>query len=188
MAKIEIKNIFYLHIFTKFLQTKIKGGNMKSTGIVRKVDELGRVVIPKEIRKTSFISEGTPLEIYSGDDGEIILKKYSLVKNLKFFADIVIESLNDFIKGKVAIYDKNEIIASSGISLKNAINFYTENSFNRLHSKSGLISHNGCNILFEPIKSDGIVIGGIMVWDTEFTKDILTSCNIMANYLGKLTA
>ena len=50
---------------------------MKSTGIVRRIDELGRVVIPKEIRRTLRIKEGYPLEIYVGKDGEIVLKKYS---------------------------------------------------------------------------------------------------------------
>mgnify|MGYP002151105067 CR=1 FL=1 len=56
---------------------------MKSTGIVRKVDELGRVVIPKEIRKTLRIKEGAPLEIFTDKEGEIILKKYSSVPSGK---------------------------------------------------------------------------------------------------------
>ena len=97
---------------------------MKSTGIVRKVDELGRVVIPKEIRKTYFINEGTPLEIYLGDNGEIVFKKYSLVKNINQFANEIVESINACTKGKVAIFDKDEVIASSGINVKSAVNFF----------------------------------------------------------------
>ena len=160
---------------------------MKSTGIVRKVDELGRVVIPKEIRKVAFISEGTPLEIYRGDEGEIILKKYSLLKNLKSFSEEVVESLNSVVKGKVAIFDKNEVISSSGINLKNAQTFYLENSFDKIHNKKGLVKANENNIFFEEIKSDDQVIGGIMVWNiTNFTPEIKIACNVMSNYLSRL--
>ena len=59
---------------------------MKATGIVRKVDELGRIVIPKEIRRTMRIKEGNPLEIYTGSDGEVIFKKYSPVGEMATFA------------------------------------------------------------------------------------------------------
>ena len=60
---------------------------MKATGIVRRIDDLGRVVIPKEIRKTLRIKEGTPLEIFTDREGEIILKKYSPIGELNVFAD-----------------------------------------------------------------------------------------------------
>ena len=55
---------------------------MKATGIVRRIDDLGRVVIPKEIRRTLRIKEGTPLEIFTDREGEIILKKYSPIGEL----------------------------------------------------------------------------------------------------------
>lgn len=160
---------------------------MKSTGIVRKVDELGRVVIPKEIRKVAFISEGTPLEIYRGDDGEIILKKYSLLKNLKNFSEEVVESLNSVIKGKVAIFDKNEVISCSGINLKNATTFYFENSFDKIHNKNGLVKVGENTIYFEEIKCENQVIGGIMVWNIPvFSSEIKLACSVMSNYLSRL--
>ena len=59
---------------------------MKATGIVRRIDDLGRVVIPKEIRRTLRIREGDPLEIYTATDGEVIFKKYSPVGELAEFA------------------------------------------------------------------------------------------------------
>ena len=59
---------------------------MKATGIVRRIDDLGRVVIPKEIRRTMRIREGDPLEIYTEKDGEVIFKKYSLIGGLEEFA------------------------------------------------------------------------------------------------------
>lgn len=160
---------------------------MKSTGIVRKVDELGRVVIPKEIRKTSFINEGTPLEIYSGDDGEIVLKKYSLIKNLKGYSEEVAESLNSLIKGKVVIHDNNEIISSSGINIKSATNFFETQDF--IHNKNGIFDYNGTTFYIKQIISSGIVIGNIIVWGiNDFTQEILGAVNVMAIYLGNMAS
>ena len=67
---------------------------MKATGIVRRIDELGRVVIPKEIRRTLRIREGDPLEIFTDREGEIILKKYSPIGELSDFAREYTESLH----------------------------------------------------------------------------------------------
>ncbi|MEG1560407.1 MAG: stage V sporulation protein T [Clostridia bacterium] len=87
---------------------------MKATGIVRRIDELGRVVIPKEIRRTLRIREGDPLEIFTDRDGEVILKKYSPIGELGDFAKEYAESLH-FSLGHVAIIcDKDIIIAISG--------------------------------------------------------------------------
>ena len=66
---------------------------MKATGIVRRIDDLGRVVIPKEIRRTLRIKEGTPLEIFTDREGEIILKKYSPIGELNIFAKEYAEAL-----------------------------------------------------------------------------------------------
>ena len=66
---------------------------MKATGIVRRIDDLGRVVIPKEIRRTLRIREGDPLEIFTDRDGEVILKKYSPMTDLSFFAQEYAEFL-----------------------------------------------------------------------------------------------
>ena len=60
---------------------------MKATGIVRRIDDLGRVVIPKEIRKTLRIKEGTPMEIYTDREGQIILKKYSTLRWANIFSE-----------------------------------------------------------------------------------------------------
>ena len=63
---------------------------MKATGIVRRIDDLGRVVVPKEIRRTLRIREGDPLEIFTDREGEIILKKYSPIGDFKLFRQIII--------------------------------------------------------------------------------------------------
>lgn len=87
---------------------------MKATGIVRRIDDLGRVVIPKEIRRTLRIREGDPLEIFTDSDGEIILKKYSPIGELGSFAKEYAESLAQTIGHVTCIVDKDQIIAVSG--------------------------------------------------------------------------
>ena len=87
---------------------------MKATGIVRRIDDLGRVVIPKEIRRTMRIREGDPLEIYTDKDGEVIFKKYSLMGGLSDFATQMCETLNKTTGHVVVITDRDACIAVSG--------------------------------------------------------------------------
>lgn len=87
---------------------------MKATGIVRRIDDLGRVVIPKEIRRTLRIREGDPLEIFTDREGEIILKKYSPIGELGAFAREYAESLAQTAGHLTCIVDKDQIIAVSG--------------------------------------------------------------------------
>ena len=87
---------------------------MKATGIVRRIDDLGRVVIPKEIRRTLRIREGDPLEIYTEKDGEVIFKKYSPMGELSSYAAEICESLYKSTGGTVAVCDRDSMIAVSG--------------------------------------------------------------------------
>lgn len=88
---------------------------MKATGIVRRIDDLGRVVIPKEIRRTLRIREGAPLEIYTGKDGEVIFKKYSPVGELGDFVGDYAETLSKTSGYPICITDTDNIIAVSGV-------------------------------------------------------------------------
>ena len=87
---------------------------MKATGIVRRIDDLGRVVIPKEIRRTLRIREGDPLEIYTERDGEVIFKKYSPMGDLQDFADQICDSIRRNTGAIAAVADRDSIIALSG--------------------------------------------------------------------------
>lgn len=89
---------------------------MKATGIVRRIDDLGRVVIPKEIRRTLRIREGDPLEIFTDREGGIILKKYSPINELTDFSREYAESLQDVIGHIILISDKDAFISVSGTS------------------------------------------------------------------------
>lgn len=91
---------------------------MKATGIVRRIDDLGRVVVPKEIRRTLRIREGDPLEIFTDREGEIILKKYSPIGELGQFAKQYSEALAQTTGHIIAITDKDMIIAVSGPAKK----------------------------------------------------------------------
>ncbi len=95
---------------------------MKATGIVRRIDDLGRVVVPKEIRRTLRIREGDPLEIYVDKDGEIILKKYSPIEDLGHFAKEYADSLTEATGHITCIADSDVIIASAGTAKKEFIN------------------------------------------------------------------
>lgn len=88
--------------------------DMKATGIVRKIDELGRVVIPKEIRRTLKISEGDPLEIFTSRDGEVIFKKYSPLNELGGIAKSCAKALYDSVGHIVVVCDKDSIVACNG--------------------------------------------------------------------------
>lgn len=92
--------------------------SMKATGIVRRIDDLGRVVVPKEIRRTLRIREGDPLEIFTGREGEVILKKYSPIAELGQFAQAYAEALYEALGTPILISDCDEVIAVSGISKK----------------------------------------------------------------------
>ena len=87
---------------------------MKATGIVRRVDDLGRIVIPKEIRRTLRIREGDPLEIYTEKDGGVIFRKYSPMGDLQDFAAQICESIGANTGHVAAVSDRDSIIALSG--------------------------------------------------------------------------
>ena len=94
---------------------------MKATGIVRRVDDLGRIVIPKEIRRTLKIREGDPLEIYTDGDGEVIFKKYSPIGEL---ADTAVQYADAMIKHTsfpVVICDRDHCVAAAGISKREVL-------------------------------------------------------------------
>lgn len=91
---------------------------MKATGVVRRIDDLGRIVIPKEIRKTLRIKEGDPLEIFTDKEGEVILKKYSPIGELSEFATGYAETLAKTTGHIACITDKDTVIAVSGGSKK----------------------------------------------------------------------
>lgn len=87
---------------------------MKATGIVRRIDDLGRVVIPKEIRRTLRIREGEPMEIFTGREGEIVLKKYSPIEDMGNLAKEFVQAMVQTLGYLVCVSDHDQIVAAGG--------------------------------------------------------------------------
>ena len=177
---------------------------MKATGIVRRIDDLGRVVIPKEIRRTLRIREGDPLEIFTDREGEIILKKYSPIGELGSFAKEYAESLAQTAGHITCIVDKDQIIAVSGgakrelmekhisPALEKAINNRTPLIASRDESHfvpvleddiEGMYS----NELIAPIISEGDVLGAVVFLSADRKMGDVESklAQTAAGFLGK---
>ena len=116
---------------------------MKATGIVRRIDDLGRVVIPKEIRRTLRIREGDPLEIYTEKDGGVIFRKYSPMGDLQEFASQMCESIGAATGYIAAVTDRDSIIALSGAPKRELMDKPNSTELDRLMQQRK-------NYLFEP--------------------------------------
>ena len=161
---------------------------MKATGVVRRIDDLGRVVIPKEIRKTLRIKEGDPLEIFTDREGQVILKKYSPIGELSEFATGYAETLAKTTGHIACITDKDTVIAVSGGSKKE----YLEQDLSKeleevMENKEVYTSKENNEIalpvtkndnkdkiynsqVIYPIISDGDVIGSVILMSKEPNK------------------
>ncbi len=114
---------------------------MKATGIVRRIDDLGRVVIPKEIRRTMRIREGDPLEIYTDKDGEVIFKKYSPVGELASFALHICETLNKTTGATALISDRDSVIAAAGPSRRSLLDKRISEDLERIIESRQIYQH-----------------------------------------------
>ena len=94
---------------------------MRATGVVRRIDDLGRIVIPKEIRRTMRMREGDPLEIFTGSDGEVIFKKYSIMEELSEFSQNYADSLYKVSGMQCVIFDSDKVVACTGAARKEAV-------------------------------------------------------------------
>ena len=145
---------------------------MKATGIVRRIDDLGRVVIPKEIRRTMRIREGDPLEIYTDRDGEVIFKKYSPMGELGTFASELAEALSRTAGLSCAICDRDAVIAAAGGAKKEILEKAISPDLELLMEQRHIYEHNGSDtgvslsgsepyrvLVAAPIISEGDVTG-----------------------------
>ena len=122
---------------------------MKATGIVRRIDDLGRVVVPKEIRRTLRIREGDPLEIFTDREGQIILKKYSPIGELNEFSNEYCEALYENTNHMAIISDRDNIIAIAGGSKKEYLGKRISPELEKITETKEMFSTNKDNI---PVK------------------------------------
>ena len=177
---------------------------MKATGIVRRIDDLGRVVIPKEIRKTLRIRESDPLEIFTDREGEIILKKYSPIGELGSFARQYAESLAQTTGHGICITDRDQIIATAGGVKRDYVGRPISGSLESLIEERENVMHNltdkeHVDILevneekraqvISPILCEGDAIGAVVLMGKNDkvrmgeTEQIVARC--AANFMGR---
>ena len=148
---------------------------MKATGVVRRIDELGRIVIPKELRKNLRIKEGENLEIYTIDEEKIVLKKFSSIKGIVDLADYITQSIQNICRLNTIIYDNDSIIAFSGKGKKEyldkkigstLISFLNEKELN---GEIEIVENKkeNVNIINQLIRQNGDIVGGILVMSNE---------------------
>lgn len=173
---------------------------MKATGVVRRIDELGRIVIPKEIRKTLRIREGENLEIFLDNESNIVLKKYSVVNKLSDLASQITNTIYNLTKHSVLITDNSDVISAAGKIKKQVIDKKISEDMSNLliNRESSLHKHNEKIKIIEeeyhegtfalsPILTSGDVLGLVMIIDDDsaVTEEDYKICQIVAQILGK---
>ena len=183
---------------------------MKATGIVRRIDDLGRVVIPKEIRRTLRIREGDPLEIFTDREGGVILKKYSPIGELGDFAREYGESLQQTVGNIVLVCDKDNIISVSGIIKKEYLEKKVSNELEKImEDRRSVALGEGVGIgklipmmededtnegkysaeVIAPIIAEGDAIGAVIILSREqgkkFSEMEIKLAETAASFLGK---
>lgn len=128
---------------------------MKATGIVRRIDDLGRVVIPKEIRRTLRIREGDPLEIFTDNEGQVILKKYSPVGELSAFVKEYADALSQATGHITCIADKDQVIAVSGGAKKEFLDKSISSNLEKVIENRTMFKATKDDSKFVPILSEG---------------------------------
>lgn len=176
---------------------------MKSTGIIRKIDELGRIVIPKEIRKNMHIKEGENIEIFIDSDN-IILRKFSVLKNISDIAQNLVDCLYNTIKCNVIITDTSTILSTNPKIRKNLINknissnllLYMNKKTKFIESNSGNLQITDdffveCTSIISPIFVNGDINGLLILYD-EDNDDIKNNSSLVSfvsnffeNYLSE---
>ena len=176
---------------------------MKATGIVRRIDDLGRVVIPKEIRRTMRIREGDPLEIFTDNDGEVIFKKYSPIGELGTFASQYADVLQKSGGYPVIVCDRDHVISVAGLPKKELLERRVSAALEELmESRRNYYRESGDSKNFQPIEgvdrhalvaapivASGDVCGAIMFMTGEdsaaASEAEIKLINVAAGFLGK---
>lgn len=153
---------------------------MKSTGVIRRIDDLGRIVIPKEIRKSLRIHDGENLEIFIENENKIVLQKFSLMGKITDFAQSFTDSINAFVKKNVVITDNNNIIAFSGENKKAYLDkpiseqlddfIQRRDSILEKHQKELKLVEGdsiNCTYVFKTIIANGDALGLVMIFSEE---------------------
>lgn len=175
---------------------------MKQTGIIRRIDDLGRIVVPKEIRKNLRIREGDPVEIFTNNEGQIILKKYSVIGEMTEFAGTYAEAMSLIAGHKVIVTDRDQIIAvAGGVKKENIGKKITKELEEAMEKRQSMDSKKTGKILqvaegmtveirqqiIYPIICDSDVAGSVIIFDKEnmLSETENKIAGVAAAFLGK---
>lgn len=175
---------------------------MKATGVVRRIDDLGRVVIPKEIRRNLRIREGDSLEIYVDNAGDVILKKYSPIEDLSEFSQQYADALYLAIGKDIIICDRDIVVAATANLKKKYLNKKVSDQLEKyMNSRIAKVEKNNSELeiihdgkelntyVIQPILSNGDCVGAVIILGNENNKELtevdITSARTAASFIGK---
>ena len=171
---------------------------MKTTGVVRRIDDLGRIVIPKEIRRTLRIRDGESLEIFVEDE-MIALKKFSSMNDLNDICDDLVNTLNQALANNVLITSRDSVISFSGSNKNNYINKNISKTLEKiLNDRKTIIEKNKseiefidglkeiCSYTISPIITNGDVIGAVIIFSNNSITDVeVKLASVTSNFLER---
>ena len=172
---------------------------MKATGIVRRIDELGRIVIPKEIRRVLRIREGDPIEIFTESDA-VVLKKYARIRELGDYAEVYCQALTGALGFSAAVTDTETVLFSAGSMKKQLLKAVLSDVFvDRMRARQPILAPEGFALLAGetpplrlaavPMTSAGDVLGSVLIASDDarlkLTETELSILKTAALYLGK---
>lgn len=167
---------------------------MKATGIIRRIDDLGRIVIPKEIRKNLRIKNGENLEIFVGENDQIILRKFSQIDKLLDVSNSIIEAISHITKDQVIITNNDICIATSSKKKNYLDKPLSEIFLNIINERKDVIRNEPMEIIageiekyliISPIIAHGDIIGSIVIFkDQIVTENDLTTIKIISTFLA----
>ena len=170
---------------------------MKATGVVRRIDDLGRIVIPKEIRRNLRIRDGESLEIFV-DDNNIVLKKFSIMRNVDEYASNLVDSLYSLVKKSVVITDGDSVIACSSnvrellnksISDKMSLCIKRRESILERYNKDLVITDDfslECKYVINSVVANGDSVGLVIIFDRdEISDDDMLIASLASKILSK---
>ena len=172
---------------------------MKATGIVRRIDELGRIVIPKEIRRVLRIREGDPIEIFTDGDG-VVLKKYARIRELGDYAEVYCQALTGALGFSAAVTDTETVLFASGAMKKQLLKAALSEPFiERMRTRQPVLAPEGFTLFAGetpplrtaavPVTSGGDVLGSVLIATDDsrlkLTETELSILKTAALYLGK---
>lgn len=159
--------------------------DIKATGVVRRIDDLGRIVLPKELRRTMRIKEGDSLEIFIDDQDKIVLKKYSAVKGVSTFLKEFVESMYISNKKDIIIVDNEHVVACAGEIKKDILGKKISNTLERkiksrqteIVDKTNHLEiceniYTDKAVIIKPINVMGDIYGAILVFSDTYITDV----------------